>query len=82
MNFIERILMRYLKRRVKIDNLHKVIDKQALKLKRQAARITNLEALYAGTVESKNHKTLQEKYAKLKQKLDWLRSNYGGWDDD
>lgn len=58
----------------KTSYLHNVCRKQALKIKCQTARIAELEALYAGTVESKNHKILQEKYARCRANL-WLQGN-------
>ena len=51
----------------KITNLHAVITKQAEKIKRQAARITELEALYAGTKRSKKAATIKAKYKALKR---------------
>lgn len=65
----------------KIKRQQDVINALVLKNSRQTTRIRELEALYAGTVESKNHKTLQEKYMKLKQKLEWLKIRYEEWDE-
>ena len=53
----------------KIASLHTIINKQTARIKRQSDRITELEALYAGTKRSRNSKKLKEKYKALKQ--DW-----------
>ena len=57
----------------KITNLHKIITKQAEKIKRQAARITELEALYAGTKRSKKAATIKAKYKALKAWVEQTR---------
>ena len=71
----EALLARVKNAEIKITNLHKIISKQQLRISRQANRITELEALWAGTKCSKTHRKLKEKYAILKnqvtlQKLD------------
>lgn len=78
MNLIEWTLFYFGKPDKTVARQQSIINALVLKMRRQSARITELEALYAGTVQSKNHKTLQEKYMKLKS----LRATYGGWDDD
>ena len=67
-------------RDVKIANLHTIITKQTERIKRQAARITELEALYAGTKRSKKAATIKAKYKALKARehtagiwYGWLR---------
>lgn len=47
-------------------NLHKVINKQQVKIKRQAEQITTLSHLYTSGKRSKSHKKLREKYRLLK----------------
>ena len=73
MNFIEWTLFYFGKPDKTVRRQQCVIDKLVLKMRRQAARITELEALYAGTVESKNHKILQEKYTRCRANLLYLR---------
>jgi hypothetical protein len=53
-------------RDVKIVNLHAIITKKTAKIKRQAERITELEALYAGTKRSKKAANIKAKYKALK----------------
>lgn len=50
----------------KIVNLHAIITKKTAKIKRQAERITELEALYAGTKRSKKAANIKAKYKALK----------------
>jgi len=50
----------------KIVNLHAIIDKQGVRVSRQAARITELEALYAGTKRAKKAANIKAKYKALK----------------
>lgn len=49
-----------------IANLHKVIEKQRLKIQRQAETITILSHLYTSGKRCKAHKRLREKYRLLK----------------
>lgn len=58
-----------------------VVTKQSAIIERQRTRIAELEALYAGTVESKNHKILQEKYARLRHIIDMRKIQFGEWDE-
>ena len=74
MNFIEWTLFYFGKPDKTVRRQQGVIDKLVLRMRRQAARITELEALYAGTVESKNHKILQEKYVRCRSSLQYLRN--------
>jgi hypothetical protein len=53
-------------RDAKIANLHAIITKKTAKIKRQAERITELEALYAGTKRAKKAKVIKAKYRALK----------------
>jgi 2C-methyl-D-erythritol 2,4-cyclodiphosphate synthase len=53
-------------RDVKIVNLHAIITKQTERIKRQSERITELEALYAGTKRAKKAKVIKAKYRALK----------------
>ena len=54
-------------RDVKIANLHMIITKQGERIKRQAARITELEALYAGTKRAKKANIIKAKYKALRE---------------
>ncbi|NCA87431.1 MAG: hypothetical protein EOM92_00550 [Gammaproteobacteria bacterium] len=64
-------------RDTKITNLHTIITKQAERIKRQAARITELEALYAGTKRSKKAATIKAKYKALKAREHTVGIWYG-----
>lgn len=61
----------------KVANLHIAIAKQAVRLSRQAARIAELEALYAGTKRSKKAKIIKAKYKALKAHRSWAYG-FGG----
>jgi hypothetical protein len=51
----------------KVANLHKVISKQQLKIKRQAENISTLLHLYTSGERSQAHKRVREKYKTLKK---------------
>lgn len=51
----------------KVANLHKVIEKQQLKIQRQAENISRLLDLYTGGEQSRAHEKLKEKYEYLKK---------------
>ena len=58
----------------KIANLHKVIEKQRLKIQRQTETITTLLHLYTSGKRCKAHKRLREKYRLLKASFtEWRR---------
>lgn len=65
------------KANAKIANLHMIITKQTERIKRQAARITELEALYAGTKRSKKAATIKAKYKALKAREHTVGIWYG-----
>jgi N-acetylmuramic acid 6-phosphate (MurNAc-6-P) etherase len=62
---VDRILT-YEELEKKIVNLHAANTKLAERVSRQAARITELEALYAGTKRSKKAANIKAKYEALK----------------
>lgn len=51
----------------KVENLHKIIEKQQLKIQRQAENISTLLDLYTGGEQSRAHEKLKEKYEYLKK---------------
>ena len=51
----------------KAVNLHKIIEKQQLKIQRQAENISTLLHLYTSGERSQAHKRLREKYKSLKK---------------
>jgi hypothetical protein len=56
--------------KAKINNLHKVIAKQQLKIEHQRENIGTLLQLYTSGKRSKAHKKLREKYRVLKARMD------------
>lgn len=51
----------------KVENLHKIIEKQQLKIQRQAENISTLLHLYTSGERSQAHKRVREKYKTLKK---------------
>jgi hypothetical protein len=68
--YIDALLQEKFNLTVKVENLHKLIEKEQLKIEHQRENIGTLLQLYTSGKRSKAHKKLREKYRALKAQME------------